>query len=241
MCLLSLGLCAQTDPMKYARLYADCVDDEPSTIYGGSYSEYPKNFQDAQFPGGDVELSLFIYHNTEMQEVYSGEVDAGGTKLLVTGEVLVEFVVDRCGKPGQFRIVQSLTDEQDAEAMRVMESLPIFNPATLDGYRVKSAYVAPIKFSHERWRVKEESLSYDDYDYNYSSDDSYNYDDNSYNYDDSSYNYDDNSYNYSDNYNSDSSDEANYYYDENGNYVQRKDSTSNNNNSSDSYDYHQSY
>lgn len=141
---------AQGDYGMYAYLYQGCVDDEESPVYGGSYSNYPSNLVDAQFPGGDVELSLFIHRNTERQEVYSGEVDDKGNQLLVTGEVLVQFVIDRCGKPGRFQVVQSLTDEQDAEALRVIESLPIFKAGSIDGIRVKTAYIAPVRF---RWKT----------------------------------------------------------------------------------------
>lgn len=147
---ISLLLFAQGDYSKYAYLYEGCVDDEESPIYGGSYSSYPPELVDAQFPGGDVELSLYIYRNTERQEVYSGETDADGNQLLVTGEVLVQFVIDRCGKPGRFQVVQSLTEEQDAEALRVIESLPIFKSGSIDGIRVKTAYIAPVKF---RWKT----------------------------------------------------------------------------------------
>lgn len=147
---ISLLLFAQGDYNKYVYLYEGCVDDEESPIYGGSYSSYPPELVDAQFPGGDVELSLYIYRNTERQEVYSGETDADGNQLLVTGEVLVQFVIDRCGKPGRFQVVQSLTEEQDAEALRVIESLPIFKSGSIDGIRVKTAYIAPVKF---RWKT----------------------------------------------------------------------------------------
>ncbi len=145
-----IGLSAQGDYQMYAHLYEGCIDDEESPIYGGSYSGYPKNLVDAQFPGGDVELSLYIHKNTERQEVYSGEVDEQGNQLLVTGEVLVQFVIDRCGKPGRFQVVQSLTEEQDAEALRVIESLPIFKSGSIDGIRVKTAYIAPVRF---RWKT----------------------------------------------------------------------------------------
>jgi len=150
LCFVLVGLHAQGDYNMYVRLYEGCIDDEESPIYGGSYSSYPSNLIDAQFPGGDVELSLYIYRNTERQEVYSGEIDENGNQLLVTGEVLVQFVIDRCGKPGCFLVVQSLTEEQDAEALRVMESLPIFRAGTIDGIRVKTAYIAPVKF---RWKT----------------------------------------------------------------------------------------
>ncbi len=163
--LLSSSLFAQGDYGMYAHLYVDCVDDEESPIYGGSYSPYPPDLMDAQFPGGDVELSLFIHKNTERQEVYSGEVDAEGNKLLVTGEVLVQFVIDRCGKPGRFQILQSLTEEQDAEALRVIESLPIFKSAAINGIRVKSAYIAPVKFQWKTMppKVEEPDYSSDDF------------------------------------------------------------------------------
>ena len=118
-----------------------------------------------QFPGGDVELSLYIHKNTERQEVYSGELDADGNQLLVTGEVLVQFVIDRCGKPGRFQIIQSLTEEQDAEALRVIESLPIFRSASIDGIRVKSAYIAPVKFQWKTMPPKKEEPSYESTDF----------------------------------------------------------------------------
>lgn len=156
---------AQGDYGMYAYLYKDCVDDEESPIYGGSYSAYPKDLIDAQFPGGDVELSLYIHKNTERQEVYSGELDADGNQLLVTGEVLVQFVIDRCGKPGRFQIIQSLTEEQDAEALRVIESLPIFRAASIDGIRVKSAYIAPVKFQWKTMPPKKEEPSYESTDF----------------------------------------------------------------------------
>ncbi len=147
--------------MMYAGIYGkDCVDDEESPIYGATYSAYPKDLVDAQFPGGDLELSLYLGRNTETQEVYSGEYDKNGEPLLVTGEVIVEFVIDRCGKPGKFKILQSLTEEQDAEALRIMESLPAFRAATIDGYRVKSAYVAPIKFSKTHYTKQYNSSDY---------------------------------------------------------------------------------
>ncbi|MEE0989835.1 MAG: hypothetical protein UIC45_00745, partial [Paludibacteraceae bacterium] len=47
------------------------------------------------------------------------------------------------------QIVQSLTEEQDAEALRLMEMLPVFKSASINGIRVKSAYIAPVKF---RWK-----------------------------------------------------------------------------------------
>ena len=165
--LCCFGIVHAQDYMKYARMYEGCEDKEPSVIYGASYNPYPPGLTDAEFPGGDVECIVYIKNNTELQEVYSGEYDEQGRPLLVTGEVWVEFVVDRCGLVGNLNIVQSLTDEQDAEALRVMESLPIFKAAELDGYRVKSAYIAKIPFTKPLWEEPEPDplYYYDDYYY----------------------------------------------------------------------------
>ena len=160
---------SQADLLMYEGFYANCVDDEKSPIYGGSYCDYPKNMHDAKFPGGDVELSLYIYQNTVMPDVFSGEKDVDGTPLLVTGDVRVQIVVDRCGHTCCYEILQSLSPEQDAAAINVVRTLPTFRPATIDGYRVKSAYIIPVKFNKKRYREPEPEPepepSYDDYYY----------------------------------------------------------------------------
>ena len=174
VCLLCVSGVAygQTDPMRYANLYIDCEDMESSPIYGATYSEYPDKLIDAEFPGGVVEFSMFLAQNTRPIEVYGEDLDSDGSKLLLTGEVLVEFVVDRCGQPCNFRILQSLTPQHDEEAMRVIQLLPVFKAASIDGIRVKSAYIAPIKFKWKRMPKRkygpDAAPSYDDnYEYNY--------------------------------------------------------------------------
>ena len=173
--LLVLPLClahAQTDPMRYANLYLDCEDTEYSPIYGATYGDYPPNLVDAEFPGGVVEFSMFLAQNTRPIEVYGEDVDTDGTKLLMTGQVLVEFVIDRCGQPCNFRILQSLSPQQDEEALRVIQSLPVFKAATIDGIRVKSAYIAPVKFKWKRMPKRkfgpDQTPDYEDpYNYDY--------------------------------------------------------------------------
>ncbi|MBO4370707.1 MAG: energy transducer TonB [Paludibacteraceae bacterium] len=162
--LLAVSLMhAEVDYLMYEAVYAKCVDDEPSDIYGGTYHPYPQGMYDAKFPGGDVELSLYLYQNTEMPDVFSGEIDIDGKPLLLTGEVKVQVVVDRCGHTCCYEILQSLSEEQDQAALKVVKSLPTFKPASLDGYRVKSAYILPVKFNKKR--QKEPEPQYDDYNY----------------------------------------------------------------------------
>ncbi|MBP5317957.1 MAG: energy transducer TonB [Paludibacteraceae bacterium] len=167
MALTALWLSAETDYMLYEAVYANCVDDEPSDIYGGTYQPYPPGMNDAKFPGGDVELSLYVYQNTQMPEVFSGETDVDGKPLLLTGEVKVQVVIDRCGHSCCYEILQSLSEEQDSAAIAVVKMLPTFKPASLDGYRIKSAYIIPVKFNKRRQEAKEPEPDYNYDDYNY--------------------------------------------------------------------------
>ncbi|MBP7220152.1 MAG: hypothetical protein KA995_07005, partial [Paludibacteraceae bacterium] len=69
----SVSIVAQDDSLlEYVHLFPNCVDNEESTIYGGTYGEYPPEIEDAIFPGGGfVKMSQYIYTNTEMQPVYT--------------------------------------------------------------------------------------------------------------------------------------------------------------------------
>ena len=163
----SVSIVAQDDSvLEYVHLFPNCVDNEESTIYGGTYGEYPPEIEDAVFPGGGfVKMSQYIYTNTEMQPAYTGEINENGDSLLVTGIVRVEFVVDRCGKVGRVRVVESVSELQDAEALRIVEGFPIFKPASLKDYRVKIAYIAPVYFSKKVMPRKAPEIDYDSYYY----------------------------------------------------------------------------
>lgn len=155
---------AQDSLLEHVHLFPNCNDNQESPIYGGTYGEYPDEIEDADFPGGGmVPMTQYIHKNTEMQPVYTGELNSNGDSLLVTGIVQVEFVVDRCGKVGRVRVVESLSELQDAEALRVIEGFPIFRPASYKEYRVKIAYIAPVYFSKKVMPEKAPEIDYDTY------------------------------------------------------------------------------
>lgn len=166
--ICSIVLQANNDDslLQYVHLFPNCVDNEQSQVFGGTYGEYPRDLEDADFPGGGfVAMSQYIYRNTEMQPVYTGEMNTNGDSLLLTGIVKVEFVVDRCGKVGKIRVLESVSEMHDAEALRVIESFPIFKPAVLKGYRVKVAYIASIYFKKPVMPRKKQTYDYYDYYY----------------------------------------------------------------------------
>ena len=142
---------------QYTNLYPDCVDDEESTVYSieEPFLELP------EFPGGgQVQMTRFVYFSTR----YPDAKGADGEQL--KGKVLIKTVIDRCGVAGKIEVIQSLSDEHDAEAIRIVESFPIFEPAALDGERVKVAIIVPVYFTKTYVPKKQNDYYYED-DYNY--------------------------------------------------------------------------
>ncbi|MCE7991970.1 MAG: TonB family protein [Roseivirga sp.] len=68
----------------------------------------------------------------------------------IEGFVRVYFVVDKEGKAGNFRVVRSLGDEFDKEALRVMKKITDWVPATHNGQPVSSHMSIKLRFELEK-------------------------------------------------------------------------------------------
>ena len=64
----------------------------------------------------------------------------------ITGRVFVSFVVDKTGKVSNVKILRGVDKYLDAEAVRVVSSLPRFKPGKQRGKPVKVQYNVPISF-----------------------------------------------------------------------------------------------
>jgi TonB family protein len=64
----------------------------------------------------------------------------------IQGKVIITFVVEKDGTTSNFRIVKSVSDDLDAESLRVIK-LMIFNPAINNGKPVRSYFTIPVNFS----------------------------------------------------------------------------------------------
>lgn len=91
-----------------------------------------------QFRGGDAGLFNFISTNLH----YPKKAEQQG----VQGRVLVRFAIDPDGRVRDVEVVESLDRYLDAEAARVVKSLPKFKPAINDGKPVKFFYTLPVNF-----------------------------------------------------------------------------------------------
>ena len=92
------------------------------------------------FAGGDQEIINFIANNTKYPEE--------AKEKNITGKVIVRFVVEKDGSVAGAEIMKSVDPLLDAEALRVVASLPKFEkPAKKDGKTVSVYYMIPISFA----------------------------------------------------------------------------------------------
>jgi protein TonB len=90
------------------------------------------------FPGGDAALFGYLAKNTDYPAMAA---DAG-----IQGVVYVTFVVDTDGKVKGARILRGIGGGCDKEALRVVNSMPIWTPGRQRGKNVKVQYNLPIRF-----------------------------------------------------------------------------------------------
>ena len=100
------------------------------------------------FPGGESALLDYLKKNIRYPV---GAALRGGE-----GRVVVQFVVTATGEVGDIKVVRSIDEELDSEAVRVCRLLPRFEPGRLkNGDPVNVWYTLPIRFTlpkHERSR-----------------------------------------------------------------------------------------
>lgn len=169
LCLNILPSFAQYEYLsQFEELYGDCIDDEESTIYGGKFNKMPKDIRLPEFPGGgDVQFTRYVHDNIEYPDVVDSVIPSKvpGQEDIVyraKGVVIVQIVIDRCGRATRQEVVQSVNEAYDNEALRIMQSLPVFRAAASNGDRVKVALLVPVHFT--RNRLKPEKQEYDYYD-----------------------------------------------------------------------------
>jgi TonB family protein len=91
------------------------------------------------FPGGDVELLKYIGENTRYPEL--AKINN------IQGRVIVRFCVTAEGGVSLISVIKGVDPELDAEAMRVVETLPAFKPGKQGGKPVPVWYMVPITFT----------------------------------------------------------------------------------------------
>lgn len=68
----------------------------------------------------------------------------------IQGRMLLTFDIEKNGKLSNIEVADSVHPMLDKEAVRIIESMPKWIPATRDGKRVRAKYVIPIYFRLEQ-------------------------------------------------------------------------------------------
>ena len=90
------------------------------------------------YPGGDAALMGYLRDNIKSPTVAA---ENG-----VQGRVVVGFVVERDGSITDVNILRGVDPSLDREAMRVVKSMPRWNPGKQNGSAVRVKYQVPVSF-----------------------------------------------------------------------------------------------
>jgi len=91
-----------------------------------------------EFPGGELALRTFIGKAI----VYPTVAQENG----IQGKVFVTFVVNKDGSVSNAKIARGVDASLDAEALRVVSTLPKWKPGKQRGVPVRVSYTVPISF-----------------------------------------------------------------------------------------------
>ena len=105
--------------------------DDPDEIFR-SVEQMPR------YPGGEAALMKYIESHINYPSMAAMNN--------VQGRVIVQFVVERTGSVGEVKVVRSVDKDLDREAVRLVKTLPEFEPGRQNGKVVRVWYTLPVTF-----------------------------------------------------------------------------------------------
>ena len=102
-----------------------------------------------EFPGGQIAMLDFLSKNIR----YPEEAHKAG----IQGRVVATFVVEKDGSISNAKVMRSIDPLLDAEALRVISSMPNWIPGKQDGKPVAVKYTIPVTFKLNSSEKKDES------------------------------------------------------------------------------------
>jgi TonB family protein len=97
--------------------------------------------QNPEFPGGKEALYRFLAQNIKYP--------ASASRNKITGNVFVSFTVNENGNIREPEVIRKLGFGIDEEVLRVVQSMPNWNPAKQQGKPVSKKFTLPVHFSPE--------------------------------------------------------------------------------------------
>ena len=92
-------------------------------------------------------LQYIASHIRYPQDAYSDGIE---------GRVVVSFVVKKDGSIGDVKSIRKINPSLDAEAERVIKTLPTFTPGMLNGEAVDVWYTLPVSFKIKKDEIKKD-------------------------------------------------------------------------------------
>jgi len=108
--------------------------------YNGKEMSYQYDYEIMpEFKGGEDKMSKFIQRHVKypMKSYEKG----------ISGKVYVNFIVNKDGSLSDVNVLRGVNLEYDHEAIRLVRSMPKWNPGYQDGDFIRVAYVLPINFT----------------------------------------------------------------------------------------------
>ena len=90
-----------------------------------------------KYPGGPEKMFEFIADNLRWPE------DDGSC---IQGRVIISFIVEKDGSLSDIKVAKSLDPLFDEEAVRVVKSMPKWEPGMYNGHPARVNYSIPIRF-----------------------------------------------------------------------------------------------
>jgi TonB family protein len=109
------------------------VRDGVTTTYSKSRIELPK------FPGGEFDFNRYLARNIRYP--------AKDRENNIQGKVILSIVINKDGTVTDVKIIRSVSDGIDSEALRVLKNSPKWIPGTAYGSPAKIRYSVPINFA----------------------------------------------------------------------------------------------
>jgi len=92
-----------------------------------------------EFPGGDLGLMKYIKKNVNYPKI--------AKEYNITGKVYISFIVDKIGSVTNVKVVRGVDKDLDAEAVRVIKSLPKYKPGKQRGKPARVMFTVPVNFT----------------------------------------------------------------------------------------------
>lgn len=127
------------DTLRSVEKYANGKFLEGVAYRNGKEIKYTQVEAQAEFPGGLQKLYNYLSKNINYP--------SRAKRLGVQGRVFVKFLVDKDGTVYNVEVFKGVSEELDAEAIRVVKKMPKWSPGTQRGIPVKSQFVLPIAFN----------------------------------------------------------------------------------------------